>query len=129
MSESDTEGTLMMEVTDAFRASDYWKGIKRLSKLCRRHRRLAAARKLPIIKDFCRRYDIEMLLTDHGYQFRKNEYIVNWSPSTNRVQIQYALPGHNKTVAFEGTGQYNKPKILVALEEVIEMGSFLPQFA
>lgn len=101
---------------------DYWKSINRLSRLRRKHRRQSALKKVPILQDFCERNGIAMLTTSHGYQFRKAEYVINWSPSTNGVQIQYALPGHNKTVPFLKSGQFNKPKIMVALEEVIELG-------
>jgi len=108
--------------------NSYWKGVKRLSKLCKKHRRITFSRKLPLIKEFCKRYGIEMLPTSHGYQFRRAEYIVNWSPSTNRIQVQYSLSGHYKTVPFEGSGKYNRPKVLIALEEVVEASSFNPQF-
>lgn len=101
----------------------YWQGVKRLNRLCRRHRRKAAARKLPRIREFCEANSIKMLPLPNGHQFRKNEYVITWHPSTNSIQIQYALPGHNKTVAFSCAAHPSKPRILVALEEVVELGT------
>ena len=61
-----------------------------------------------------------MLQVQHGYQFRLREYIINWSPTTNKVKIQYCLPGNGQTVDFKRNGQPNKPRILVALEEMVD---------
>jgi hypothetical protein len=102
------------------------RGLRRRSSLCRKHRLDVSERRLPRLKEFCLRVGIDMRRTEHGWQFRKLgygcEYIVNWSPSTNRVRIQYALPGHGRTVPFTGgEGGGPKARILVALEELNEL--------
>jgi len=98
----------------------YWEGVKRRSKICRRHRAKAAEGRLASIKEFCLRHGIEMTQTQHGWQFRKNEYVITWAPSSNRVSVQYALPGHGRTVPFAGDLN-GRSKILAALEEVCDV--------
>lgn len=105
----------------ATKSSKYWQAVKRLRKLCKQKRRAIALKRLPLIREYCKITGIQMLKTEHGYQFRKAEYILNWALPSNKIHIQYALPGHSHTVAFMGKGTQNKPKILVALEEIAEL--------
>ena len=95
--------------------------MRRLGKISRQKRKRAALRKLPVILDFCRRVGVAVRKVEHGYQFLREEYIIEWAPSTNSVSIQYRLPGHSRTVPFKADGQPSKPRILVALEELVEL--------
>ena len=96
----------------------YWHQLHKQTKRVKQQRIQRYADKIPIIKEFCRHYNIEIRKTEHGYQFRAGEYVLNWSPSTNNIGIQYRLPGHNKTIRFMQAGQPGKPRIIVALEEL-----------
>jgi len=96
-----------------------WDASKRRRRIGRKHRRELASRLLPAIKLLCERYDIQVDSNDHGFQFRKNEYVLLWSPSTNKVSIQYRLSGHGNTVHFESRS--DKPKILEALTKLVEV--------
>ena len=62
-----------------------------------------------------------MKSVEHGWQFFRDEYIINWSPSTNRVSISYRLSGHDRTIPFTKEGRPNKPRVIVALEEIMEI--------
>lgn len=97
----------------------YWKAARKVRKLYKRKRGDRAAVILPKIRQLCEAGGIEMLKVEHGWQFRRDEYVINWSPSTNRVQVQYALPGHGETVPFIRRGP--EPRILIALKEVVEI--------
>jgi hypothetical protein len=99
--------------------TDYWKTARKVRKLYKRRRRDRAACLLPQIRQLCESAGIEMLKVEHGWQFRRDEYVINWSPSTNRVQVQYALPGHGDTVPFIRRGEV--PRIVIALKEVAEI--------
>lgn len=99
--------------------TDYWKTARKVRKLYKRRRRDRAAFLLPQIRQLCESAGIEMLKVEHGWQFRRDEYVINWSPSTNRVQVQYALPGHGDTVPFIRRGEV--PRIVIALKEVAEI--------
>lgn len=101
-------------------AKNYWAGIKRRSKLSRRRRRAAADGLLPAVRAICERAGIAINSTPHGWQFRKNEYIINWHPSSNKVRIQYTLKGDGKTVPFDKSDP-EKPRVILALEELIEI--------
>jgi hypothetical protein len=103
------------------KASAYWTGVRRLRKLCRKRRKERALRQLPAIQEICSRAAIEIREVQHGLQFLKNEYIINWAPGTNKVSVQYRLSGHQKTLPFTKEGQPDKPRIIVALEELIEL--------
>lgn len=99
----------------------YWKNVKRLSKLRRKARKAYAHKRLPLIKEFCQKHDIEIRRLEHGFQFRLSEYIINWSPTSNRVQVQYSIPGHDQTVPFSGEEVPGKLKIMCALEEAVQL--------
>jgi len=68
-----------------------------------------------------------MLSVDGGYQFKYREYVISWLPATNRVLVQYRIPGHNQTVPFTKDGQEGKPRIQVALEDIIDLYSARPR--
>jgi hypothetical protein len=100
-----------------------WDAAKRKRRIGRKHRRDRAAAILPIVKALCERYVIQMSSNDHGYQFRKAEYVVLWNPGTNKVNIQYTLPGHGDTVQFRPDPRRarSEPKIVEALFRLIEV--------
>ena len=98
-----------------------WKSAKKIRRIYRKKRKVKSARLLPVLRQMCDAAQISMLEVEHGYQFRRNEYVINWSPTTNKVQIQYALAGHGQTIPFIRKGSYNKPRIIVAIEELIEL--------
>lgn len=62
-----------------------------------------------------------MQKTAHGWQFSRDEYVVNWHPSSNKVRVQYRLPGHGETVPFVKSGQPGQPRIVVALGELLQL--------
>jgi len=99
----------------------YWSGIKRKGKLARKHRCRNARKWMPAIEEICRRAGVVIRNVEHGYQFRRDEYVLTWSPTTNRVSIQYSLPGHSTTVPFKKDGRPGRPRVLVALEELVEI--------
>jgi hypothetical protein len=98
-----------------------WDAAKRRRRIGRSHRRDRAAVILPVVKALCERYGICCDVNDHGYQFRKSEYVLLWSPGTNKVSIQYTLPGHGNTVQFSPDPKSGKPKIVEALLRLIEV--------
>lgn len=98
-----------------------WDAAKRRRQIGRKHRRDRAAVMMPVIKALCERYAIRMAVNDHGYQFRKAEYVVLWNPGTNKVNIQYTLPGHGNTVPFSSDPKSGKSKIVEALLRLIEV--------
>lgn len=100
---------------------DYWRAVRRKSKLVRLIRREVLAQRIPALRQYCGRAGVEMLEVKHGWQFRYREYILNWSPTTNRVSIQYRMPGANRTVPFTRNGEPGKPRIVVAIEEVLDL--------
>jgi hypothetical protein len=89
-----------------------------LRRICRKKRTEAAQRHLTAIRKLCIEAGIEMRETEHGHQFLLREYVINWSPSTNRVQVQYRMSGHGRTVPFTRAGADGKPRIVIALEEM-----------
>ena len=99
----------------------FWKGIRRKKKVVKRCRRRALAKRVPLIRAVCVRAGITMTKNSHGYLFRYGYYVLAWSLSTNKITVQYALPGENRTVLFQRPGEPNKPRILVAIEELIEL--------
>jgi hypothetical protein len=98
-----------------------WDAAKRRRQVGRKHRRDRAAVIMPAVKALCERYAIRIDVNDHGYQFRKAEYVVLWNPGTNKVSIQYTLPGHGNTVQFSPDPKLGKPKIVEALLRLIEV--------
>jgi hypothetical protein len=98
-----------------------WQSLKRAKRVYKRQRNRAAGKLLPRLKEFCQQNEVEMLEVGHGYQFKLREYVLNWSPSTNKVQVQYRLSGHGNTVRFARAGQPGKPRVVVALEEMIAL--------
>jgi len=98
-----------------------WNELKRRRKRGRSQRRRSAKRYLPRLRKLCASNGVEMSEVDGGYQFRYREYVINWLTSTNRVLIQYRLPGHDRTVTFRRDGKEGKPRIQVALEELIDL--------
>lgn len=88
----------------------------------RRYKRLAAAgRIMPEIELLCSRHGIRRMEPKEGIlHFEYHEYIIVWPMSTNRITIQYRLPHHNERVRF-CPAKCGKPKILLALEEVISL--------
>lgn len=99
----------------------FWKGIRRKKKVVKRCRRRALSKRIPLIREVCARAGIDMKKGAHGFIFRYGEYILSWSLSTNKVAIQYAIPGENRTVLFQRSGEPDKPRILVAIEELIDL--------
>lgn len=99
----------------------FWKGVRRKKKLCNKLRKKSLLKKLPVLRAVCNRAGIAMTKVEHGYQFSFREYLINWSPSTNKVTIQYRIPGENRTVLFVRDGEPDKPRILVAIEELINV--------
>ena len=89
-----------------------------MRQIFRRKRKDKAARMMPVIRHICEAANIAITQVEHGFQFRRDEYVINWSPTTNKVQIQYALPGHGQTLPFLRKGSFNKPRIIVAIEEL-----------
>jgi hypothetical protein len=57
----------------------------------------------------------------HGFQFVLHEYRINWAPSTNKVSVQYKLPGDGRTVPYTKKGRRGKPRIVAALRELIDL--------
>jgi hypothetical protein len=98
-----------------------WDAAKRRRQIGRKHRRDRAAALMPAVKALCERYRITIDVNDHGYQFRKAEYVVLWSPGTNKVSIQYTMSGHGNTVQFTSDPKSGKPKIVEALLRLIEV--------
>ncbi len=108
------------------KTAEFWTSVKRVRKMRRLSRKMTMLKKLPVIKAFCEKHKIEIRKVEHGYQFRLREYILNWSPASNQVQVQYALPGHDKTVPYDGLVGGLEPKILTALREVVQLVSAKP---
>lgn len=102
-------------------SKSYWNGVKRTRKICRDQRRRSAEKHLSRIQELCAKHGIVQKTVAHGYQFVLREYVINWSPSTNKVQVQYRLSGHDRTVRFTKAGRPNTPRILVALEELVSL--------
>jgi hypothetical protein len=99
-----------------------WGALKRRSRLGRKHRRAKAMRLIPALRAICAHYDIDMSCNDHGYQFRKSEYVLLWSPASNKIKVQYRLSGHGDTVPFEVSGARSRnPKVVLALLKLIEV--------
>ena len=73
------------------------------------------------VRDLCARNGIRSREIAHGYQFILNEYRINWFPSTNRVNVQYALPGDGSSVSFTKKGTRDNPRIVVALQELVDL--------
>ena len=99
-----------------------WAATKRRRRLGRKHRRVKAMRLIPALRTICAHYGIDMSCNDHGYQFRKNEYVLLWSPSSNKIKVQYRLSGHGDTVPFGVSSARNRnPKVVLALLKLIEV--------
>jgi hypothetical protein len=101
-------------------AKPNWSDLKRKRKAGRAQRCKLASRYVPRLQEFCSEHDIEMKAVEGGFQFRFLEYVIVWFPATNRVLVQYQLPDH-KTVRFEEDGQHGKPRVMVALEEMVAL--------
>jgi len=97
-----------------------WSDLKRRRRMGRAQRWKSAVKHVPRLTAFCAEHGVEMRSVDGGYQFRFMEYVIIWFPATNKVLVQYQLPGH-ETVRFEENGQHNKPRVLVALEEMVDL--------
>jgi hypothetical protein len=87
----------------------------------RRKRLIAAAKHLPSICCLCRSSGIHIKKAEHGYVFTYREYRIQWAPSTNKVVVQYDIPGDGNNVPFTKQGQRGKPRIIVALEELVAL--------
>ena len=87
----------------------------------RAHRSGLPKRYLSRIISLCNSAGIVHRQTAHGYQFMFYEYVINWAPTTNSVSIQYRIPGDGNTVSFTKKGSRNTPRILVALNELVEL--------
>jgi len=85
----------------------------------RRARYDRMVRFLPRLREFCARVAVTMRKTDggNGWEFRRGEYILLWTPATNTVVIQTTLRG-SADVRFKEPGRPGRPRILVALERV-----------
>jgi hypothetical protein len=73
------------------------------------------------INRLCRDHGINMRRIAHGWQFTLHEYRINWAPSTNKVSVQYVIPGDSRTVPYTKKGRRNKPRIVIALKELIDL--------
>ena len=98
-----------------------WQQLKRKRKVARTKRKREARKHIPQLRKFCEANNVVMKGIDDGYQFCYREYIINWLMATNRVLVQYRLPNHDHTVTFDSDGQPGKPRILVALEVLIDI--------
>lgn len=84
--------------------------------------RLERAEKLvPTVLELCEKSNIKVDQNDHGFQFRKAEYVILWSPRTNKIAVQYKVRGHDKTTKFAGDSRAQKSKIIQALESLLEV--------
>lgn len=92
---------------------------QRRRQLDRKYRLRRSRRLLPLIRTLCVRNRIIFWRNDHGYRFELREYVVLWSPSTNKVTIQYQ-DGSGKTMLYEPVLEpgETRPKILRALCEL-----------
>ncbi len=88
----------------------------------RAHRQESFQKRWPRIQRFCEGNGILIREVQHGFQFRYREYAITWSPSTNSVSIQFCVPGSSNTLPYSHAGKPDKPRILVALEEVVSLG-------
>jgi hypothetical protein len=95
-----------------------WVAMARRRRLAREYRTRRGVRLVPLLAAYCDRAGIKMEKFAHGYQFRKDEYVINWHPGTNRIQVSYRLKHDGKTVAVESEEESTKPKILRVLEEL-----------
>jgi hypothetical protein len=100
---------------------EHWQNLKRRRRICRYQRKLTLLKHLPRLKELCDAYSIDCRRTEHGFQFLYREYVLNWAPTTNKVTIQYRLSGDGQTARFGKNGQPGRPRIQVALEELIEL--------
>lgn len=91
------------------------KAIRERQRARRDERAVRLKRLVPLIRDLCKMNQIELKQLEGGvFQFRKAEYIVSWSPRTNRIAVQYKGTEWNHT--FQGESADGKAKILIALE-------------
>lgn len=97
-----------------------WGDLKRKRRAGRAQRCKLASRYVPRLRDFCAKHGVEMRSVDGGFQFRFMEYVIIWFPASNKVLVQYQLSGHN-TVLFKENGQHGKPRVQVALEEMVDL--------
>lgn len=100
---------------------DFWRSVRRKSKLVRRIRHEVLSQRIPALREYCARTGVEMLEVAHGWQFRYREYVLNWNPGTNRVSVQNRMKGSNRTIPFTRSGSPGKPRIVVAIEEVLDL--------
>jgi hypothetical protein len=87
----------------------------------RKSRYCSARRSMSEVSRLCQAHGISMRRTDHGYQFALHEYRINWAPATNKVSVQYRIPGDGRTVSFTKKGRRGKPRIVIALKELIDL--------
>lgn len=99
------------------------RGDFKAARAARKAERAAKLRKrrkwLPFLQVICEKYGIQLRDIPNGYQFRTNEYIINWWPASNRIVVQY--PGSGESVRFAGTVKRGEPKILAALRQLIRV--------
>ena len=84
-----------------------------------RERGQRLSRLVPVLRDVCDKNDIQVRDLDGSFQLRGGEYILTWTPSTNKIVVQYK--GTEYCHPFQGQGEDGKAKILVALERMIRM--------
>jgi hypothetical protein len=85
--------------------------------------RLERAKTLvPAVLRLCQQHDVTVVENDHGFQFRKAEYVIVWSPRTNKVLIQYRIKGHGKAGPCRSKASARaEPKIVQALTSLLEI--------
>jgi hypothetical protein len=85
----------------------------------RRERKNRLQKWLPILHALCRKYGIECREISGGHQFRAREYILNWWPSSNKINVQYA--GSDENRPFEPDDRQDEPRILTAVKKLIRV--------
>ena len=101
--------------------SIYWKSVKRVAKLRRDARKVQLLKQLPLVREYCKANDVEVVRVAHGIQFRIFEYIITWSLPSNGVQVQFSLPGSQETVPWTGVVEPGQLKIMTALQEAVQL--------
>jgi hypothetical protein len=94
--------------------------VARESRRAQRRERAERLQKwVPILEAICKKCGIQSVEIPGGYQYRANEYVLNWWPSSNKITIQYAGSGENRP--FEAESSAKEPKILTALKKLIKV--------
>jgi hypothetical protein len=83
----------------------------------RRERAARLQRLVPVLREFCERHGVQIRELEGSFQLRRGEYILTWTPSTNKITVQYK--GTDYCHPFQGQAEDGKAKILVALERLI----------